>query len=157
MQCCNVFMCTNLIFSFSFSFHFTYFDVRITYPNAPSNRSKNLTQLYETQEKEKKRKYEERVIEVEKGSFCPLIFSTSGGMGPMCTKHHKRVAQMISLKRNESYADIMRFIRTKLRFVLLKSVLMCLRGIRGKQSRTKGMPISSISFGLIPEEEFYEA
>ena len=59
------------------NFERTYFDVRITYPNAPSNRSKNLTQLYETQEKEKKRKYEERVIEVEKGSFCPLIFSTS--------------------------------------------------------------------------------
>ena len=64
---------------------------------------------------------------------------------------------MISIKRNENYADIMRYIRTKLRFVILKSVLMCLRGIRGKQNRTKGMPISSISFGLIPEENGYEA
>ena len=137
-------------------FERTFFDVRVTHPNAPSNRSMTLKQLYAKNEREKKAKYGQRVIHVEKGSFCPLVYTTSGGTGPECTAHHKRVAQLLSFKRNERYEDVINFIRTKVRFALLKSVLMAIRGIRGKQKKGKGIPISSISFGLIPEEFHYE-
>ena len=106
---------------------------------------------------EKKVKYAERVINVEKGSFCPLVYSTFGGTAPECTTHHKRVAQIMAFRRNERYEDVINFIRTKVRFALLKSVLMAIRGVRGKQKTGKGIPISSISFGLIPEEPHYEA
>jgi len=34
---------------------------------------------------EKKRMYEERVREVEHGTFTPLVFSCTGGTGPMAT------------------------------------------------------------------------
>ena len=138
-------------------FERTFFDVRVTHPNAPSNRPKTLKQLYASNETEKKMKYAQRVINTEKGSFCPLVYTTSGGTGPECTTHHKRVAQLISLRRNERYEDVINFIRVKVRFALLKSVLMAIRGIRGKQKIGKGLPISSISFGLIPEHPHYEA
>ena len=42
-------------------------------------------QSYKSNEQEKKRAYEERVREVEHGSFAPLVFSISGGMGPIAT------------------------------------------------------------------------
>ena len=38
--------------------------------------TKPLSQLYKEEENEKKRVYEERVIEAEKGSFTPLVFTT---------------------------------------------------------------------------------
>ena len=138
-------------------FERTFLDVRITHPNAPSNRSKTLDRLYHRNEQEKKTKYNQRVLQTEKGSFTPLVYSTSGGMAPECEKHHKRVAQLISMKRNERYADVMNFMRTKLRFALLKSILISLRGVRGKKRSNEDQPISSISFGLIPEEPFYES
>ena len=53
----------------------TFFDVRITHPNAPSNRSIPLNKLYVKHETEKKVKYEDRIVQVEKGSFCPLVLA----------------------------------------------------------------------------------
>ena len=61
-----------------------FFDVRIFHPNATSNRSKTLPQLYQAHENEKKRTYNQRIIEVEHASFTPLVFSTSGGESPEC-------------------------------------------------------------------------
>ena len=36
--------------------------------------------------------YNERVINVEKGTFTPLIFTTTGCMGPECERLDKRMA-----------------------------------------------------------------
>ena len=38
-------------------------------------------QLYTQIEREKKAKYEKRILEAEKGTFCPLVYATTGGMG----------------------------------------------------------------------------
>ena len=84
----------------------TFFDVRVTHPNAPSNRSIPPSKLYVRHEMEKKVKYEERIIQIEKGSFCPLIFSTSGGVGPLCDNVHKKLAGRIAIKRKENYGDV---------------------------------------------------
>eukprot|EP00794_Sanderia_malayensis_P001738 gene1738-1935_t len=87
------------------SFERTYFDVRVSNPNAPSNVTLTLNEVYRKNEKEKKDMYEERVINSEKGSFAPLVFLTTGGMGPECATIVKRVAEMIANKRDERYAD----------------------------------------------------
>ena len=47
----------------------------------------------------KKNKYGERVLESEKGSFTPLVFNTSGGMGPECARLNKRLAELIAIKK----------------------------------------------------------
>ena len=44
-------------------------------------------------EKEKKRQYNERVLEVEHGSFTPLVFSSNGGMGRECSTFYKRLSE----------------------------------------------------------------
>ena len=64
------------------AFERTYYDVRVTHPFAVSNVTLPLEKLYEKHEAEKETYYGERVWQVEKGSFDPLVFSTTGGMGP---------------------------------------------------------------------------
>ena len=100
-------------------------------------------------EREKKRKYNDRVLQVEKGSFSPLIFSTTGGMGPESTKFHKKLAEMISDKRGEQYSHVVNHIRTRLRFALLRCTLIAIRGERGRK-RKEPDSMAEVSFNLIP-------
>ncbi len=136
------------------SFERTYFDVRVSHPNAPSNVTLTLNDVYRKNEREKKDMYEERVINSEKGSFAPLVFLTTGGMGPECAAIVKRVAGMIANKRDEKYADVMNHIRTKLRFALLKSILIAVRGVRGRIEHDKMMGHASLN--LAPRRSNYE-
>ena len=53
-------------------------------PNASSYKASSLSSLYRRFEKEKQRKYEQRIREVEMGCFTPLVFSTFGGMSTIC-------------------------------------------------------------------------
>ena len=133
----------------------TFFDVRILHPNSPSYQGKPIEKLYEEHENAKKRAYNQRVIQVERATFTPLIFSTSGGMALECTKYHKRVAELVANKTKEEYSKVVSHMRTRLRFTLLKSTLIALRGVRGKQEKTTAS-ISELSFNTIPEMPLYE-
>jgi len=62
-------------------FREAYYDVRVLHAPAPSNASKSIPVMNQSHENEKKHCYNARVFEVEKRSFTPLVFSTSGGMG----------------------------------------------------------------------------
>ena len=55
-------------------------DVRVLHPQAQSNSDKSISQMYQSHEKNKKREYNDRVLNVEKATFTPLVFSTTGGM-----------------------------------------------------------------------------
>ena len=134
------------------SYERSFLDVRIIHPNAPSYMDKPIEKVYEIHEKEKKRMYNERVIQVEKGSFTPIVMSTFGGMGVEAKKYHKRIATLISEKRGERYSDVINFLRTRMRFSILRSVLTAVRGVRGR-SKMKTTPISALSFNLIENFE----
>ena len=56
-----------------------FFDVRVFNPFAPSHLNQDLQKSFNANEKEKKRTYNRRVVEVEHGSFTPLIFTPYGG------------------------------------------------------------------------------
>ena len=129
----------------------TYMDVRITHPTAESHMRKTLDQLYRENELEKKRDYSDRVIHTEKGTFTPLVFTTTGGMGPECTRMNKRIAELISIRRGEVYSHVMRHIRTRLRFALLRCTLIAVRGTRGSFRDQKEKDLGDISFNLIPQ------
>ena len=49
----------------------TFFDVRVTHPTADSYMTKSLEALYSENENQKKRAYNERIINVEKATFTP--------------------------------------------------------------------------------------
>ena len=127
----------------------TFLDIRVMHPNSESYMNKDIRQVYEQHEKEKKRTYNERIIQIEKASFTPIVMSTFGGMGIEAEKFHNRLAQLIAVKRNETYASVANYVRTRLRFCLLKSVLTSIRGTRGRSKRETISPISTLSFNLI--------
>ena len=62
---------------------------------------------------------------------------------------------MIAEKRGEQYPDVINFVRTKLRFSLLRSVLIAVRGVRGKHIREPYL--GNIAFNLVPNMKFYDS
>ena len=77
-----------------------FFDVKVFNPNASSYRGSQISSLYRKFEKDKRRKYEQRIREVEMASFTPLVFSTSGGMSGCTNIFYKRLAYLFSLKKS---------------------------------------------------------
>ena len=93
-------------------------------------RTQTIAASYRRQEKEKRRAYEKRVIEVEHGLFTPIVLSSTGGMGSLAMTFYKRLASLITSKHAASYSTTMRMIRCKISFSLINLAVMCLRGAR---------------------------
>ena len=131
-------------------------DVRVMHPPSKCYSGMSIGKIYSKHETEKKHKYNERIMQVERATFTPLVFSTTGGMGPECTKFHKRVAGLISKKTKEDYSKVMSHLRTRLRFTLLKSVLISIRGERGMRRKNGAVNVTELSFDTIPDMPTYE-
>ena len=86
--------------------------------------------IFKNHENEKKRQYLERVVQIENGSFTPLVFGSNGGMGEECEKFVSALADGLSAKSGESYAETIRWIRTQLSFEIIRAAVMCVRGSR---------------------------
>ena len=89
--------------------------------------------MYLSHEGQKKRAYNARVLQVEKGSFTPLVFATTGGMGREAGEVMKKIAERMEMTSGQKYSDCMGFMRKRLRFELLKTTIIALRGYRGKE------------------------
>ena len=70
-----------------------------------------LAQCYRKNELKKKRAYEERVREIEHGSFSPLVFSAAGGMGTIATVVYKRLASLLAEKQGRPYSSTLHWLR----------------------------------------------
>ena len=80
-----------------------FFDVRVTHVNSKSNQGKAASTIFKEQEKDKKRKYEQRVLDYKMGSFTPLVFETNGGIGADCNCFLKHLAEKRLEKSEELY------------------------------------------------------
>ena len=112
--------------------------VRVTNPDNKSQQDSTIKAVLRKHEAEKKRQCNRRVMEVEHGSFTPLIFTTTGVMSHECSIFHKSLAEKISAKRGERYEEVMRFLRVKFSFLALKATLLCLRGSPGRKGVNMG-------------------
>ena len=92
-------------------------------------------------------------MHIEQGTFTPLVFTTTGSMGPECTLYHKTLAEKLASKSGERYAYVINFIRCKLSFMCIKSALLCLRGSR---SVSNNQTESGWDFGLYNSELNFE-
>jgi len=81
-------------------------------------------------EKEKKKKYQQKVIDVEMGLFTPLVFGTNGGMGKECKLFLSNLTDKLSRKNGESYASAISWLRTRISLEILRSVHTCVHGSR---------------------------
>ena len=93
-------------------------DVRVFDPNT------SIQQCYNINEKEKKRNYNERILQIDHGTFTPLVFSLYGGMGRECKTFYSRLAELVSIKQNISKSVATNWIRTKICYALLKASLL---------------------------------
>ena len=110
-----------------------FFDVRVCHPNADSYRELSPKQIFQLHENERKRQYSRRVLEVEQGTFTPLVFTSTGGMADECKRFHSSLAELLALKGGDNYATTISWIRAKVSFAILRSALLCLRGCRRKR------------------------
>ena len=107
-----------------------FFDVRIFNPYAPSNMKSSLSSTYKKHEGVKRRAYGQRIIDVERGTFTPLVLSLTGGLGREANQCYKRLASLLSTKWNQPYSVTMGWLRCCLSFSLLRSSIMSIRGTR---------------------------
>ena len=103
-----------------------FFDIRVFNPIAQSHCYNPLEKCHRRQEMEKKRKFEERIREIEHGSFSPLVFTTAGCMGATATVVYKRKASLIVEKHDKPYGQTLHWMRCRINFSLLRSSIMCL-------------------------------
>ena len=125
-------------------------DIRVLHPQAPSNSNKSILQMYHCHEQQKKRKYNARVLTIEKATFTPLVFSTTGGMGNEAAKFYNHLADKISRRTGQRYSDVVAFVRRRLRFDLLKTCIISLRGYRGKPG-IEAHEMSNLDINLRPQ------
>ena len=84
-----------------------FFDVRIFNPTAHACCHRPLSLCYRHHEFEKRRQYEDRVLQVEHGSFTPPIFLTAGGVGPSATVIFKCLVSLLAIKQGTHYSKVM--------------------------------------------------
>ena len=107
-----------------------FFDIRTTNADCDSQVNKPIKSVLQEHEQAKKRSYNSRVMEIEQGTFTPIVVTVKGVMGQEASRYHKTLAEKIAVKIGEKYEDVTRLIRTKLSFLVLKAALLCLRGSR---------------------------
>ena len=85
-----------------------FFDIRVTNADCESQKKKPLKTILCQHEQKKKRRYNSRIIEVEQGTFTPIVLTIKGVMGPEASQFHKVLAQKIAEKTGERYNVVMR-------------------------------------------------
>ena len=132
-----------------------FFDVRVFNPFAASYRSLPIPSTYRRHEKEKSDCYEERVREVERGAFTPLVFAATGGAGRLAAAFLKRLATLLAERSGDEYSTTIAWLRARLAFSLLRSAVACLRSSRRKAAVDceELQPLLAVSQARIPATE----
>ena len=121
----------------------TFLDVRVFNPYARSYKNIDIEKCYKRHESEKKKMYEERILNVEHSTFTPLVFSVTGGMSRECTRFFKRLALMIAEKREQSYAETLGWLRC---CISLRSCIQCIRSARSSSKKAiYNLPVDLIN------------
>ncbi len=121
---------------------------RLESKKTSSNQKRSMSATYRSHEKEKKRQYEQRVREIEHSSFCPLVFSLTGGLAPIATTFYKRLASQLSEKWKQPYGPTMRWLRCRTSFSLLRSCIMCIRGARSSANGFNGQLAATVDLTI---------
>ena len=70
-------------------------------------------------------------MEIEQGTFTPLVFTTTGGMTDECvvyhSRYHSRLVELIANKKGEIYSSAFSWIRAKASFAIVRSAILWLR------------------------------
>ena len=73
-------------------------------------------------------------MQMENGTFTPLVFATNGAIAQESQAFYKRLAGMVAEKRNIPNSVAANVIRTRISFSLVRSTLRCIRGSRSRSN-----------------------
>ena len=108
-----------------------FFDVRVFNPFAKTYIKTKLDAAFKQQnEKEKKTSYNQRVMDIEHGSFTPIVLSAYGGFGRETERFVSNLIHKIAEKKDMPVSVTANYIRTKISFILVKPQVLCMRGSR---------------------------
>ena len=107
-----------------------FFDVKVFNPLARTYMNQSLEAAFKTNETNKKNLYNNRIIQVEKGSFTPVVLSSLGGFGVESGRFLAKLIELVSQKKNLEQSVVANYIRTKISFELVRSQIACIRGAR---------------------------
>lgn len=82
------------------------FDLRITHVNSASQKAKSTATIFRQHKETEKREYLQRVLEMQNGSFTPLVFGTNGGVGDECQRFLSHLSSRLATKAVDSYAEV---------------------------------------------------
>ena len=68
------------------------------------------------------------MLQVENGSFIPLVFSVNGAVGKEASKCYGRIAINLTEERNETYSVTIAWLRSKISLSLMRSIITCVTG-----------------------------
>ena len=104
-------------------------DVRVTNLDSQTHRGKSPKQALQTQENEKKSKYQ-GPCDSRRESFYPFVASVDGMFGPAANQ----LIDLLSVKHSEKYqlhlSQSTFFVRRRLTIALVRATHLCLRGSR---------------------------
>ena len=109
-----------------------FFDIRVFNPFAKSymNTNQTLEAVFRKQENDKKKSYNQRVIQVEHGSFTPIVVSSYGGFGKETSTFVSKLVEKVAEKNGMETSEVANYIRTKVSYELVRSQVACIRGSR---------------------------
>ena len=113
------------------------FDIRVIDTDARSYLSHSPGSVLASAEADKKRKYCDACTE-RRATFTPLCFSVDGLAGDEATCFLKHLANSLSVAWERSYSDVIRWLRARLAFALVRATDVCVRGSR-TQWRSLGL------------------
>ena len=114
-----------------------FFDIRITHPKADLQCTKEVQMQLLVNEREKKRKYAQRISSVNRDVFTPLVIATNGMVGRDCDIFLKFLAGKIVEKNIDlTHSAVINRLRCKFAFCLIRWCMTCLRDARTSYRRT---------------------
>ena len=105
-------------------------DLKVFNPLVICHLHHSLPAVHKKNESKKKREHNQRILQVEHGSFTPLKFSCFGEMSRGCSRFFSHTAERLTNRRKEPKSKISAWIKARLNFALIRSMLLCLRGTR---------------------------
>ena len=105
-----------------------FFDVMVFNPIATRYGHMETSKAHQLNEKQKKKNYNKRILEVEHGSFTPIVMSACRGIRKEGNKFYNRLAELLAEKKNQQLSVMISWIGRKLIFALINSICMYIRG-----------------------------
>ena len=107
-----------------------FFDSSVFNLFAKSHLIKSLESVFRSNEASKKREYNSRIIQIEHGTFTPVVMSSFGGFGKETDRFVSKLVEKVAEKKDCERSLVANYIRTKVSFELVRSQVNCIRGSR---------------------------